>query len=77
MATLTRRNFILTAAMASAIAATANVAIAEDVDVMNEVDTRAGDDWASQVTEELSCDVLVVGGGLLRHLRCRAGCRER
>ncbi len=63
MATLTRRNFILTAAMASAIAATANVAIAEDVDIMNEVDTRAGDDWASQVTEELSCDVLVVGGG--------------
>lgn len=44
MATLTRRNFILTAAMASAIAATANVAIAEDVVVMNEVDTRAGDD---------------------------------
>lgn len=53
----------MTAAMASAVMATANAAIADDVDVMNEVETRAGDDWASQVTEELSCDVLVVGGG--------------
>lgn len=63
MATLTRRNFIVTAAMASAIMATASTAIAQDVDIMDEVDTRAGDDWASQVTEELACDVLVVGGG--------------
>lgn len=53
----------MTAAMASAVMATANAAIADDVDVMNEVATRAGDDWASQVTEELNCDVLVVGGG--------------
>ncbi len=30
---------------------------------MDEYPTRADEDWGSRVTEEISCDVLVVGGG--------------
>ena len=65
-AKLTRKNFILSAGAAAALACVPGAfafADAPDTDVMYEVPTRAGDDWASQVTEELSCDVLVVGGG--------------
>ena len=63
---LTRKNFILSAGAAAVLATVPTAfafADADADDVMYEVATRAGDDWESKVTEELSCDVLVVGGG--------------
>lgn len=58
MAELTRRNFLFGAGMAGAamaLAAAPRPAFAAD--------DEAEEDWASQVTEEISCDILVVGGG--------------
>ena len=62
---LTRKNFILSAGAAAVLATIPSAfAFADNPDdVMYEVATRAGDDWESKVTEELSCDILVVGGG--------------
>lgn len=63
---LTRKNFILSAGAAAVLATVPTAFAFADAaadDVMYEVATRAGDDWESKVTEELSCDVLVVGGG--------------
>ncbi len=62
---LTRKNFILSAGAAAVLATVPGAFAMADTadDIMYEVATHAGDDWESQVTEELSCDVLVVGGG--------------
>ena len=67
---LTRRNFFKTAGAAGVAftitAPTVGVALADDAplaDVAADKHTHADYDWASQVTEELSCDVLVIGAG--------------
>ena len=63
---ITRKNFLIGAGATFAMSAISGVALASEAsasDVMYEVATRAGDDWASRVSEEISCDVLVVGAG--------------
>ena len=60
MAELTRRNFLLGAGVAgAALAMTAAGGRAYAADKKDEAD----EDWASQVTEEISCDILIIGGG--------------
>lgn len=61
MAELTRRNFLLGAGAAGAaiaMGAATNLAYAAD----KKVDEKT--DYANQVSEELTCDVLIIGGGL-------------
>lgn len=60
MAELSRRNFLLGAGMAgAALAMSATGAQAFAAGKEDDKNT----DWASQVTEEISCDILVIGGG--------------
>ena len=61
MAELTRRNFLLGAGAAGAaiaMGAATNLAYAAD----KKADEKT--DYANQVSEELTCDVLIIGGGL-------------
>lgn len=70
MGAFSRRNFVKSAG-AAGIALTVSIpvtgaALAEDApvsEIVADKRTHADYDWESQVTEELSCDVLVVGGG--------------
>ena len=59
MTKLSRRNFLLGAGAAGMAMAMSAAGVAYAADKKDEEDT----DWASQVTEEISCDILVVGGG--------------
>ena len=59
MTELSRRNFLLGAGMAGAALAMSATGVAHAADKKASED----EEWASQVTEEISCDVLVVGGG--------------
>ena len=60
MAKLSRRNFLLGAGAAGAALAMSTVGgVAFAADKKSEEG-----DWANQVTEEISCDILVIGGGL-------------
>ena len=59
MTKLSRRNFLLGAGAAGMAMAMSAAGVAYAADKKDE----EGTDWASQVTEEISCDILVVGGG--------------
>ena len=62
MTELSRRNFLLGAGMAGAALAMSATGVAYAADKKGSKDDE-DTDWASQVTEEISCDILVVGGG--------------
>lgn len=60
MAELTRRNFLFGAGLAGVALA---AAAAPGTQAFAASKKDEDEDWASQVTEEISCDVLVIGGG--------------
>lgn len=59
MTKLSRRNFLLGAGAAGMAMAMSAAGVAYAADKKDDENT----DWAAQVTEEISCDILVVGGG--------------
>lgn len=61
MAELTRRGFLLGAGATSAALAMA-AAMGQPAHAAEKKEAKE-EDWASQVTEEISCDILVIGGG--------------
>ena len=61
MAELTRRNFLFGAGLAGMTLAA--VAAAPSTQAFAASKKDEDEDWASQISEEISCDVLVIGGG--------------
>ncbi|MEF9877479.1 MAG: FAD-dependent oxidoreductase, partial [Gordonibacter sp.] len=59
MTELSRRNFLLGAGAAGAALAMSAAGVAYAADKKDSKE----EDWSSQVTEEISCDILVIGGG--------------